>query len=235
MQGHEDKVVKVERQVFALSGNSALEQGYMVLAIGFGGCVFGLLGEFLRRICQQECLDVFLAGHRLGLVESLKETFHCRLLPVKTVLLVGLLGDVLHVLLVQHLEGLRITQSEYLLPQEFHAEGMDGTYEICGVLSADQSADPVSHLLGGLVGECKAQNISRVNAEFVDKVCISVCQYPCLSRSRSCNDPDPAFGRLYRFCLLVIQSSEFHVILSLQQIYLYIYSVAKIMFQSAKS
>ena len=65
----------------------------------------------------------------------------------------GFLGNGLHVLLVENLEGLGITQAEDLLAEELDAEGVNGADEVTGMLSADETVDTAAHLLCCLVGK----------------------------------------------------------------------------------
>ena len=58
----------------------------------------------------------------------------------------------------------------------------------------DEGCDAVSHFLSGLVGECKAEYVGRVNAEFIDNVGVSVCQCLGLPGTGSGNHPYPSLG-----------------------------------------
>ena len=122
VDGEEDEVIEIQRKVFSFSEYGTGEQSYMVLSIDLGklcGCV---LRKQLRPSREQECPDVFVAGHGLCLVEVPQEPLNGRFLAIQTVLLVCLFDDCLHVLFVENLECLRVSESEYLLAKEFYAE-----------------------------------------------------------------------------------------------------------------
>ena len=210
VDGEEDQVVEVQGKIFPLSEYGTGEQSDMVLSIDLGKLRCCVLRKQLRPSREQERLDVFLSGKSLCLIEVPQEPLYGRFLALQAVLLMRLLGDGLHVLLVEDLECLGVSEPEDLFAKELDAEGVDRTDKVAGVFSADQGVDPVAHLLRCLVREGQAQDVARVYSQLVDKVSVPICQHTSFAGARSGNYPYPSFGRLYGFQLLVVKSCQFH-------------------------
>ena len=130
---------------------------------------------------------------RLYLVETLKETFNCGFLPLYAMLLVCLLGNGFHVLLVKNLKCLRVAKSENLLPEKLDTERMDRAYEIASILTTDKPIYTVAHFLSCLICKCEAEDVARVDSEYVDKVCISIRKDTRLTGASSGDNPDCPF------------------------------------------
>ena len=80
-----------------------------------GDISFRVAVQLGLRIRKQETIYILRTATSLNLLESLEEPFYGRLLSLHFMLLMGLLGNGLHVLLVKYLESLRIPQAENLL------------------------------------------------------------------------------------------------------------------------
>ena len=153
--------------------------------------------DLLRSSWQKETFYVCTATECLDLVEILKVSLDSGLLPFQAVLLEGFLGDCLHVLFVENLECLGIAKTEDFLSEELHAEGVDGADEIAGVFPADEAVDTVAHLCCSLVGECKTEDIARIDAKHINKVSVPVCEHACLARAGSGDYSYSAFSSFH--------------------------------------
>ncbi len=94
-----------------------------------------------------------------------------------------------------------------LLAEETDTESVYGADKVVRVTRRNKLADPALHLLRRLVSEREAQDVCRVNTQFVDDVGVPVGERLGLSGPRSGHDPHPPFRRGHRLTLLYVQCS----------------------------
>lgn len=119
------------------------------------------VGAFGRARRQEMALDVGVDVVALERGHLGEETLGGELAAVDAELLHGLLGELLGVFLVYHRETLGIADAVDLAAQELDAETVDGADEVVDAAAVNHSRYAPLHLLGGLVGEREAKDVSR--------------------------------------------------------------------------
>ncbi len=135
----------------------------------------------------------------------LQKSLRSCLAPVYTEFLHGLLGKLLAVFLVDDGEVLRITNPVDLLTQEFSAETVDCAYEIVNTSSVNHRGYAPFHLLRGLVGEGKAEDIARTDTDFIDYVGVAVGEHTGFAGTGARDNADVPLGGFDCLLLLLIQ------------------------------
>ena len=123
-----------------------------------------------------------------------------------------LLGQCLAVFLVDDGECLREPKAMNLLAKELDAESVDGADEVVVVPAVDHRGNPVAHLGGRLVGECKAQDVGRIDSEHIHKICIAVSQGLGLAGTGTGDHPYPTLGGSDCFCLPGIKVFRYYLL-----------------------
>ena len=181
------QVVEIQGVMLHLAGNIAREAG------GAAHLVAHLAaGEHIG-------LDIPVEGLLHG--DRLEELLDGLLRALDSHLVHRLLGDGLRVFLIEDGEGLGEAQPIDLLPQELHAEPVQGAHEVVVVPALDHLGDTAPHLRGRLVGEGEAEDVRRVYAQHVDDVGVAVGEGLGLARPCARHHAYAALGGLYGLLL----------------------------------
>ena len=88
---------------------------------------------------------------------------------------------------------------------------MNRADEVTGMLSSYEAVDAATHLLGRLIGEGQAQDVSGIDTKYVDQIGIPVGKHTRLAGACPGNYSYSSFGCLHGFQLSVVESSQFHI------------------------
>ena len=135
--------------------------------------------------------------------------------PLGVVLGKDLLGERLAVFLVEDLEVLGVADAVDFLSKEPHAEPVYGAHEVVGVPGRHELRYAALHLLGGLVSEGQAQDVGRVDTQFVHYVGVSEGEGSRLARTCTCDDTDAPLGGGHRLPLSAVECRKVHMYSSL--------------------
>ncbi len=140
------------------------------------------------------------------------ELSHFLLGAVETVKFEHLFGKLFGIGLIEDSEICREPETVDVAAQHLYAETVDCAYEIIDTPGTDQCRDAGTHLLGGLVGKCHAENVGGVDSEVVDQMCESVYEHPRLSGSGAGHEPHLTFSGSHGFALEVVERVKYRVV-----------------------
>ncbi len=201
VEREQEQVVVVEAEALFLLVQIAVENDIVLLR---GGLIF--LVELIERHAD-EVFVVFRFPEQLLVFDHVPCIAKGHVPEGEAALLVDDLEHGVDVRVVEDQEILRVADGVAVLLQDGDAEAVERVDVACVVI-AGQLVDALAHLVGRLVRERDAKDVSGQDADVVDKVSEPVGERSGLPGAGSRNDADEAFGRGDGFSLLLVEAFQ---------------------------